>query len=127
METRTLTRPSASGAPLSIMTLLAENERFQGHGGTSAETAGHGFRPGFLDTDTATIYPSRFADGRPAPLHLLDGLPEALVAERDANGRVARLHGSVVSGFVRGDTFYTRAEAARLLAAREADAEAEVA
>lgn len=115
METCIATRNPAPAGALSAQALAAENDVFRGKGGTSAETADYGFRPGFLDTETNTIYPSRFSDGTPAPLHLLDGLPNHLVAARDANGRVARLKHSIVSGFVRCGAFYTRAEAARCL------------
>jgi hypothetical protein len=72
-----------------------------------------GFRPAFLDVATLTIYPSRFADGRAAPIHLLDGLPDEVVTDRLASGRVVAAKASVISGFERGGFFYTREAAAR--------------
>ena len=50
-----------------------------------------GFLPAFFDFATATVYRSRFADGRLAPYYVLDGLPEPLVASRDLQGRVNQL------------------------------------
>jgi hypothetical protein len=69
-------------------------------------------RPAFRDADTGTVYPARFLDGNPAPFHLLDGLPDKVVASRCENGRVTRVKGSLVTGFVRVGKFYTRDEAA---------------
>ena len=50
---------------------------------------GHGFRVAFRDAETGIIYGSCYADGRPAAVHLLDGLPESLVLARAVDGRVA--------------------------------------
>lgn len=96
--------------------LAAENARFAGTGGISQENADQGFRPAFRDAVTLQVYPSCFADGRAAPFHLVDGLPEEAVACRDASGRVTRIKDTVVSGFVRMGRFYTREEASRALA-----------
>jgi hypothetical protein len=93
--------------------LLQENAVHAGTGGVSAGNAGMGFRPAFLDVATLTIYPSRFADGRAAPIHLLDGLPDEVVTDRLASGRVVAAKASVISGFERGGFFYTREAAAR--------------
>ena len=79
--------------------LELENVRFAGTGGVSRENRRHGFRPAFMDLETAAVHLARFADGRPAPFHLLDGLPEELVLSRDAAGRVAEIRSSVISGF----------------------------
>jgi len=72
-----------------------------------------GFRPAFLDCATMRIYPSCFLDGRPAPFHLLDGLPAEAVVERAPTGRVVRAKATLVSGFERGGFFFTRSAAAR--------------
>jgi hypothetical protein len=90
-----------------------ENRIFRGRGGVSAEARGGGFRPAFLDTETGTVYPSCFGDGTPAPFHLLDGLPHAIVVERSELGRVMAVKDSVISGFARDGRFFTRDEAAR--------------
>jgi hypothetical protein len=69
-------------------------------------------QPAFRDTSTGAVYLSRFADGRPAPVHVWDGLPESAVSDRAPDGRVAALKQTVVAGFSRGARFYTREEAA---------------
>lgn len=104
-------------AEMSPVQLQRENQCFQGRGGVSAENRDEGFRPAFLDTETDTIYRSRFADGRPAPFHLLDGLPDALVLARAAGGRVLSVKSTVISGFVRGGCFFDREQAAAAVAA----------
>lgn len=100
-------------AVMSEAVLRRENVEFQGTGGRSQENRALGFRPAFLDVDTSTVYPSRFADGRPAPFHLLDGLPAEVVLARSASGRVASVKSSIVSGFTLEGEFYTREAAAR--------------
>jgi hypothetical protein len=93
--------------------LARENVAYRGTGGRSQENAGLGFTPAFLDFATQTIYPSRFADGRLAPFHLLDGLPEEVIADRAPSGRVISAKATLISGFVRNGFFYTRSAAAR--------------
>lgn len=92
--------------------LERETETFRGSGGISQENRCLGFRPAFLDTQTCAVYPSCFANGSPAPFHLIDALPDDAVAQRDASGRATLLKTCVVSGFVRDGRFYTREEAA---------------
>ncbi len=94
--------------------LKQETVIHRGTGGISAENRSMGFRPAFLDQETSAVYASCFGDGRLAPFHLIDGLPEELVAARDAVGRVAALKDSVIAGFVRGGRFYSREDAGRL-------------
>jgi hypothetical protein len=98
--------------------LSRENQLFDGTGGVSAGNHRYGFAPAFLDTRTYTIYPSCFSDGRPAPVHTLQGLPRELVKCSDS-GAVYGVTDSVVSGFVRGHCFYTRAQASRWVARRQ--------
>ena len=93
--------------------LKLENAQHAGTGGVSAATRPAGFRPAFLDCATMQVHPSCFADGSPAPFHILDGLPEDVVIERSSEGRVRRVKSSIVSGFERGGFFYTRRAAAR--------------
>ena len=104
---------------LSEQTLASENRRFFGTGGRSEENASLGFLPAFRDQDNGAVYRSRFADGRPAPFHLLDGLPDELVV-RGESGRVTGARASLVSGFVLGGRFFTREEAAACVSASEA-------
>ncbi len=97
---------------LTIDALAEENARHAGTAGVSAEGCARGFRPAFLDRATQTVYASRYADGRLAPFHVLDGLPLWLVAIRCRDGRVVGLKPSVITGFVRAGRFYTREQAA---------------
>jgi len=94
--------------------LQRENRHFAGTGGRSQENRRCGFRPAFMDLDTQAVYASCFADGTPAPIHLLDGLPDEAVLTRDAAGRVRAAKTSIVAGFVLDTRFYTRDEAAHL-------------
>ena len=81
-------------------------------GARSRENRRFGFRPAFFDAATGTVYDSRFADGRLAPVHVLDGLPDEVVAERDSGGEGIAARESVVAGFIRHGCFYSREEAA---------------
>lgn len=104
------------GRLLTEQELQLETREFAGTGGVSANSRSSGFHPAFLDTGTHAIYLSRFLDGRPAPFHLLDGLPNDVVAARTASGRVEAVKPGVISGFVLDGEFYTRDEAARRVA-----------
>ncbi|MDT3669806.1 MAG: hypothetical protein ROZ37_05670 [Aromatoleum sp.] len=101
---------------LTEIELRRENRVFEGTGGRSEENRGCGFEPAFLDNETRQIYLSRFADGRPAPCHLLDGLRDEVVVARDGRGRVAATKASLVAGFLRCGEFYTRDQAVAALA-----------
>lgn len=98
--------------PLTRALLRQENLAFVGTGGVSEANRRRGFLPAFYDVATGRAEIARFADGRPAPMHVLDGLPEEWVVERDAAGRVRAIKSSVISGFIRGAYFYTRDQAA---------------
>jgi hypothetical protein len=102
--------------PLSTERLHEENRVHARSGGRSEDNCGLGFRPAFLDFETQTIYESRFANGLPAPFHVLDGLPEEVVVDRAASGRVVSAKATLISGFVRKGFFYTRTAAARAAA-----------
>jgi hypothetical protein len=105
---------------LTMQVLGQKNTAFAGTGGVSAANGSLGFRPAFMDTETCAVYVSCFADGRPAPRHLLDGLPDEAIAARTPSGRVSMLKPSIVSGFLSRNRFYTRDEAAREVAERVA-------
>jgi hypothetical protein len=96
--------------------LELETRSHGGTGGVSAENRCYGFRPAFLDRETGTVYLSCFANGCPAPFHILDGLPDEVVLARGDRGRVAAVKASIESGFVFEDRFYTREEAAEKVA-----------
>jgi hypothetical protein len=95
--------------------LARQNREHAGTGGRSQENAGLGFAHAFYDYSTCTIHLSRFANGQPAPFHVLDGLPDEAVRMRTPDGRVIAGKSTLISGFVRGGYFYTRTAAARLL------------
>ena len=98
---------------MSRQTLQRENVEFLGTGGRSQENRSLGFRPAFMDQETSTVYQACFADGRPAPFHLLDGLPAEMVLTRTAQGRVASVKPTIIAGFTLNGEFYTREAAAR--------------
>ncbi|MDX1655775.1 MAG: hypothetical protein R3310_11255 [Candidatus Competibacteraceae bacterium] len=99
-------------AQLSTATLSQENLAFAGSRGVSHNNRGRGFVPAFLDTESGRVQRAKFRDGSPAPMHLLDGLPEAWITDRLPSGRVLAVKGSVVAGFLRAGRFYTREQAA---------------
>jgi hypothetical protein len=102
--------------------LMQETQMHRGTGGISAENRSLGFRPAFMDQETCAVYASCFSDGRPAPFHLIDGLPDALVVARDAVGRAAAIKETVIAGFVRSGRFYSREDAGRLASGEMAQA-----
>lgn len=100
------------GQAMTTSELGRENRIYGGTGGVSQENRSFGFRPAFRDADTGVVYASCFANGQPAPFHLLDGLPDEIVLTRHATGRVAAVKESITSGFVCEGRFYTREQAA---------------
>ena len=70
-----------------------------------------GFAPAFLEPDTGTIPLARYADGRPAPIHLLAGLPPERVVSRDPASTDTGVKPGLIAGFVRAGRFYTREQA----------------
>ena len=100
-----------------------QNARYAGTGGVSFNNRRAGFAPAYLNTDTGEMVVSCFADGSPAPVHVLDGLPGDWVAVRGDDGGVSSAVSSVVAGFTRHGVFYTRADAARLVSGSDVDAE----
>lgn len=104
---------SVGVAALSPQVLAQQNRQHLGTCGVSKGNTGLGFLPAFIDQTTGIVYLSRFANGNPAPLHLLDGLPQELVAGRSAGGCVTSVKPGVIAGFSRAGLFYTREQAAR--------------
>jgi hypothetical protein len=98
---------------LTVEAVATERARYFGTAGCSAGNRSSGFRPAFLDRDTGRVCFSAFADGSPAPVHVLDGLPPSLVLARTLRGGVRAVKGSVISGFARNGHFYTREQALR--------------
>ena len=92
--------------------LRKENRDFAGTTGISINSKALGFVPAFQDRKTGRSEISRFSDGRPAPIHLMEGLPEEWAVDHDAKGKITSIKPTIISGFVRGDNFYTREQAA---------------
>lgn len=92
--------------------LRKDNNQFADTTGVSKNCRPLGFRPAFHDTHTGSTYLSRFSNGQPAPFHLLEGLPDTLVAARSSTGTATAVKATVVAGFLRDGCFYTREQAA---------------
>ena len=101
---------------LNVEALRQENLEFSGTTGVSANNRGLGFIPAFMDTETGNVYLSRFANGMPAPIHVLAGLPDNLTEAHGESATALSIKSSVISGFVREETFYSREQAARATA-----------
>ncbi len=92
--------------------LKRENRAYCGSAGVSEGWREACFRPAFPDQETGTVYLSRYPNGHVATFHTLEGLPDEVVAARYANGKVAKTKNTLISGFLKGNTFYTRQQAA---------------
>jgi len=95
--------------------LAQQNRAYAGTGGTSEGNQAHRFTPAYRDAESGKVATSRFADGRPAPIHMLTGLPEEWFIEHIKN-KAPKLKNSIIVGFTRDNKFYTRAEAAKACA-----------
>ena len=93
--------------------LEQENASFAGTSGVSELACSKRFVPAFQDSETGRVEVSRFANGSEAPVHVLEGLPAEWATALDAEGRPSELKASIVSGFIRGDEFFTREQAAQ--------------
>jgi len=100
---------------LSQQILARQNHYFRDTPGVSKNNRQAGFLPAFQDLNSGRWSISRFADGRPAPMHLLDGLPHEWVSRRDPSGRPLATRPGIIAGFVRDGIFYTREAAARAI------------
>jgi hypothetical protein len=96
--------------------LRKENLAYGGTGGVSSGNRAAGFIPAFCDTATGRVEPSRLADGTPAPMHLLVGLPREWVVTRGDGNEVLAVKTTVVAGFLHAGEFYTRDQAAQAIA-----------
>lgn len=109
---QTIVRDTNAVHQVSARLLHSENSRYEGTGGVSRYNHSAGFVPAFLDTHTGKAYRSCFSDGRPAPMHLLDGLPGKLLIR---NREELMATEGVIAGFLHCGEFFTRAEAAAAL------------
>lgn len=108
-------RAKRTNGILSEQLLKTQNQRFCATPGVSHNNRKAGFTPAYLDLSSGLSVPSRYADGRPAPIHILDGLPESWIALRDKDGRVSHARRGVIAGFLRNGRFYTREQAVHAL------------
>lgn len=105
------------GSSLTGAVLAWQNRCFAGTGGVSTGCSEQGFVAAFRDESSGETLLSRFEDGTPANVHVLDGLPDDWVACRDEDNHVTAVRDTVVAGFLHHDRFYTRDEVASLLSA----------
>ena len=91
--------------------LSRQNSEFDNTGGVSQQNCSQGFHPAFYDTDSNRCELARFSDGTPAPMHILDGVPNEWVVERNDAGKVVAVKASIIAGFIRNGVFYTREQA----------------
>lgn len=96
---------------LSKQILNWQNAIFSGTQGISENCRGKGFIPAFLDTHSGISVISRFTNGQPAPVHILDGLPKQWIRSFDKDGAVSTVREGVIAGFMHAGRFYTREEA----------------
>ena len=100
---------------LSNYVLRKQNQIFKSTGGISERNRSQGFIPAFYDSKSHQTRISRFANGIPAPIHVLDGLPEEWIIGRDPSGKVMAVKATVIAGFIYQGSFYTREQAAQVV------------
>lgn len=100
--------------PMTKDELIRENRKHRGTCGVSHNNRRLGLAPAFRDGNSGRVEIARFADGRPAPMHLIAGAPDEWVIQRDKDGEVAALKETIVAGFFGNGRFFTREEAAAL-------------
>jgi len=98
--------------PLSERTLHKENLAYAGTNGVSQANRRHRFLPAFRDEETGRVELARFANGLPAPTHLIEGLPLEWASAHAEDGSISALKACITAGFVRDEEFFTREQAA---------------
>ena len=93
-------------------TLRNENLAFAGTNGISQNNSRSGFKPAFMNSNSGRIEISRTESGGPAPIHLIDWLPEEWAASTRKDGSIESLIPGIISGFSRDGKFYTREQTA---------------
>jgi hypothetical protein len=93
-------------------TLRHENLAFTGTRGVSQNNSRSGFKPAFLNRNSGRVEISKMEGGYPAPIHLIDWLPEEWAASIRKDGSIESLVPGIISGFSRNGKFYTREETA---------------
>ena len=95
--------------------LPQQNHCYRDTGGISQNNKKFGFIPAFYDSISHTVYLSRFSNGSPAPVHILEGLPEHLLENRIMTDKLDSEKNTLIAGFVSGKQFLTRQQAAETL------------
>jgi hypothetical protein len=86
-----------------------ENVQYANSGGISQNNSAEHFVPAFKNVHTGEIALSRYSNGKSAPFHLIDGLPDSWLSKE---GNHKDLEEFIISGFVRFGRFFDRQEAA---------------
>ena len=92
----------------------------QGHTATNKQTAvselsgravyteaSFGFMPAFMHMNTRETHLASYCDGKPAVVHVLDGVPHYWVETWGHDGRAVTLKAGIVAGYMRTGHFYT--------------------
>ena len=98
--------------PMNEQTLRHQNLAFAGTNGISQNNCTLRFVPAFRDEDTGRVEIARFENGKPAPAHLIVGLPQEWAVAFTDDGSILAIKPSITAGFVRDSEFFTREEAA---------------
>ena len=69
--------------------------------------ASFGFMPAFMQVNTRETHLAAYCDGRPAVMHILDGVPDYWVDVWGHDGRALSLKAGIVAGYMRTGHFYT--------------------
>lgn len=102
--------------PMTEHVLRQENLAYIDSGGVSANAQKVHLVPAFQDVETGRIEIARMQNGCPAAMHLIVGLPEEWAVNHDLSGQISALKATIIAGFVRENVFYTREQAADLIA-----------
>ncbi len=87
--------------------VATSNASVQGPRRVDSAGLARGFMPGFRHLETGEVRLCRLTDGRLSRQHLLDGLPDHWILERDAKGRPSIMVAAVEPGFLRGIQFWS--------------------
>ena len=69
--------------------------------------ASFGFMPAFKHIKNQQVHLSTDLNGELSVMHILDGLPETWIEEKDEKGRALTLKPDIIAGFMRNSEFYT--------------------
>ncbi|MDQ1362358.1 MAG: hypothetical protein QG652_218 [Pseudomonadota bacterium] len=69
--------------------------------------ASFGFMPAFMHVNTRETHLASYLDGKPAVVHVLDGVPHYWVEAWGQDGRALSLKTGIVAGYMRTGHFYT--------------------